>query len=148
MNNNTFPIKYAVQPIYTYAKTDVIPLGFIVTKVFIVSETNNYKPDGTKTNNYQVVYPIKGLKTSEYLVGIRYPEFNHQNICINSEHSKDVFDTYEEAKKLCDEKNGYLFTNYYQNENLLDRMQYFQDFEYKVMEKTSDMEIDNKIERR
>lgn len=139
-----YPIKYVIEPIHMYAKNNGYVLGYIVTKAFLVTEVYNYTNEGLK-KQYYVVYPVKGLKSIDIMQNIRTPEFGSSNTCKNSEYVTEIFDTYEQAKKICNQKNGELFRNYYPNYDYTERMNFFQDFEYKVMEKTSELTITEDI---
>lgn len=133
MEDMIYPIKYAVMPVTNYAKNDGFVLGYIVTKAYVVMERTCYTPNGKKSS-YDVVYPVKGLKSSEAMKDLRSPEFDYGGSCINADHNNNVFDTFDEAKQLCTEMNNVLFrmdiANYtYQTERM-------QNFELKVLEKT------------
>ena len=143
-----YPIKYAVEPIYHQSKNQSIPLGYIVTKAFLIRETRNYTMKG-ESIQYQVVYPIKGYSTFKHDKNIRIPQYNQYGYYTNTDYCENVFNTYEEAKKKCNELNGNLFLNYYPYQPMNDRMQMFQDFEYEVMEVTSALnEVDMSIRKK
>ena len=129
-----YPIKYAIMPVTTYAKNDDIILGYIVTKVFLILELHRYLPNGVIKSSYDVVYPVKGLKSSEVMADIRMPEFDQGGLCINADHNNNVFDTFEDAKKVCAEMNNALFRA--DIANYTARTDAMQDFELKVLERT------------
>ena len=131
-----YPIKYAVMPVTNYASGEDFVLGYIVTKVYLVSEYIRYTANGTKVS-YDIVYPIKGLKSSQVMADLRKPEFDEVDRCINAERNNDLFDNYDEAKKLCNEKNSALFRN--DIDNYTEKNNFIQDFELKVFEKTVSM---------
>lgn len=131
-----YPIKYAVMPVTNYASGEDFVLGYIVTKVYLVSEYIRYTANGTKVS-YDIVYPIKGLKSSQVMADLRKPEFDEVDRCINAERNNDLFDNYDEAKKLCNEKNSVLFRN--DIDNYTEKNNFIQDFELKVFEKTVSM---------
>ena len=134
MEEITYPIKYAIMPVTNYIENDGLVFGYIVTKVYIVSESIRYLPNTIK-KSYNVVYPVKGLKTSLIMKDLRKPEFDRSGVCINSEHNNNIFDTYSDAKNVCTEMNNALFRNNITNyTELTNRMQ---EFELKVLEKTS-----------
>ena len=133
MEEVMFPIKYAVMPVTNYVKNDNFVLGYIVTKAFVVMELNRYFPSG-KRKSYDVVYPVKGLKSSEVMADLRIPEFDETGLCINSDHNNNVFDTFDEAKNVCTEMNNQLFRA--DIVNYTERTNQMQDFELKVLEKT------------
>lgn len=133
MEEIIYPIKYAIMPVTNYAENDGLIFGYIVTKAYVVSETIRYLPNTIK-KSYNVVYPVKGLKSSVIMKDLRKPEFDQSGICINSEHNNNVFDTFYEAKNVCTEMNNTLFRNNITNyTELTNRMQ---EFELKVLEKT------------
>ena len=133
METSLYPIKYAVMPVTNYAKNDNFVLGFIVTKAYVVSETIRYTDKG-KRCSYEVVYPVKGVKSSEVMADLRVPEFDESGMCINADFNKDVFDDMETAHKVCDEKNSLLF-----HENITyysEKKKFIQEFELSVLSKT------------
>jgi len=128
-----YPIKYAIMPVTNYAKNDSYVLGYIVSKVYVTLEVKHYYPTGVKTS-YDVVFPVKGLKSSEVMVDLRTPEFDETGLCLNADHNVLTYETFDEAKKISTEMNNTLFrtdiTNYTARTNLM------QDFEMKVLERT------------
>ena len=65
-----YPMVYAIEPINKYIKTDVsVPLGYIVTKAFVINESTLYTPTKIK-KTYQVVYPIKGYQNYRLIIEI------------------------------------------------------------------------------
>ena len=140
---NIYPIKYAVEPITELAKKGSNVLGFVVSKVYVIVETKSYTPDGIKFQ-YQVVFPIKGIKSSRAMKNIRIPEYSSYGQCINQEYSTDVYDTYEEAKKVCISKNGKMLYSMTPQQYDM-KMDLLQEIENEIMSRTSDME--NVLER-
>lgn len=132
-NELLYPIKYAVMPVTNYAKNDDIILGYIVTKAYVVSETIKYTNRGKKAY-YDVVYPVKGVKTAETMRDLRVPDFDANGLCVNADHNSDVFDDMETAHKVCDEKNSMLFK--FDIAHYTERSNFIQDFELKVLSKT------------
>ena len=139
--NLNYLIKYAVEPIHENADNASRLLGYIVTKCYVMMHTEVYHGDGTYSEQYYVVYPYKGLNTYLKVKNRRYPDISRYKMCLNQELSTDVYDTYNEAKKVCNEMNGFLFRNYFPNESLLARLDYFQELENSIMRDTTDMNI-------
>ena len=133
MEEMIYPIKYAVMPVTNYAKNDGLVLGYIVTKAYIVMERTSYTPNGKKSS-YDVVYPIKGLKSSEVMQDLRKPEFGSTGICTNLDHNNNIFDTFDEAKALSTEMNNNLFR--LDIAHFTEQTERMQEFELKVLEKT------------
>ena len=133
METNNYPIKYAIMPVTNYAKNDDYILGYIVSKVFVTLEIHRYTPNGAKTS-YDVVFPVKGLKSSEVMADIRKPEFDIGGSCTNADHNVKVFETFDEAKQICTDMNNELFRQDIANYTL--RTETMQKFELKVLEKT------------
>ena len=133
MDNTNFPIKYAIMPVTNFAIDDMLVLGYVVTKVYVIMEQYRYLPNGTKSA-YNIVYPVKGLKSSKMMANIRKPEFNASGICINSDVSYELFDTFEDAKKVCTERNNNLFRA--DVANYTARTELMQNFELEILEKT------------
>ena len=133
MNENSFPIKYAIMPVTNFAIDDMLVLGYVVTKVYVIMEQYRYLPNGTKSA-YNIVYPVKGLKSSQVMADIRKPEFDADGRCINSDVSYELFDTFEEAKKVCTERNNNLFRADVANYSV--RTEQMQNFELQILKKT------------
>lgn len=133
MGEFLYPTKYAVMPVTQYALEDMVVIGFVVTKAYVVSEYIRYTNQGKKVS-YDIVYPLKGLKTAEVSADLRVPEFDMGGRCVNADHNNDVFDTFDEAKRLCTEKNNALFradiAHYTERTNAM------QEFELKLLERT------------
>ena len=139
-----FPIAYAVEPIFLNSKENSIPLGYIVSKAFLIREITNYTVNGAK-KQFDVVYPVKGYRPNEDITSIRKPEFNQYGYCTNYDYTNYVYGTYEEAKKVRDKLNGALFLKYYPQYDMVDRMNTFQEYEYKIMEVTSILDEVKKV---
>lgn len=113
MENLNYPIGYAIEPLFPSAysaKDHHFLLGFIVAKCFIVSELKHYYENGCFIINYQVVFPYQGinffeLERERIVPKFQYKKRNQQMVCINADHADTVFETYEDAKKLCDQLN-------------------------------------------
>jgi len=149
VSNFPFPVKYAVIPIFHYDKDEANALGYIVSKVFIISETTVYKYNGSY-KEWQIVPPTKGYYSFNASADIRIPIFDQTGHCKNQETSKLVFETYENAKKECNVKNGQLFREYYFHGSYDAWMESWQNFENKVFEKTSSFGMnitENKVKK-
>ena len=135
------PIKYTVQPMYPYASNTGNILGYIVSKCYVVAKTTNFSPDGSIRELFTVVYPYKGLQTFKIMKDKRLPEFDGYGNYRNIDYTEYVYDTYLEAKEVCKNFNTTLFTSLYPCYQLNDMLNQFNDFEYKVLQKCSDMEV-------
>ena len=133
MEEIEFPIKYAVMPVTNFVRNDNYVLGYIVTKAFVVMETYRYFP-GSMKKSFDVVYPVKGLKSSEVMANLRRPEFDEAGFCLNADRNTNVFETFDEAKKVCTEMNNALFRADIANYTV--RTNQMQDFELDVLGKT------------
>lgn len=110
---NNYPIKYAVIPMYEQTgwihglnelERDYNVVAYIVSKCYLISETKEYNSNGKANNKYEIVFPYK--KTDVYGSWIRTePNFNHSNKCTNSIIVDNIFDNYNDAKNLCQQKN-------------------------------------------
>lgn len=153
MKDNFYPIKYGVEYVYMYSKpkNNEQVLGFIVSKCFVVSDVNIYHADGTKKTQYNVVFPFKGISTFGVGKNKRVPTYNGYGLCNNADNGTYVYDTYNEAKKKCNEMNYQLFSFYYPY-NIAEKIKEFQILEDKVKEETEDMIVtlsnDKTIEKR
>ena len=135
------PIKYAIEPIYPYASNTGAVLGYIVSKCFIVGKTINFFPNGTMRELYTVVFPYKGLQTFKMMKNKRLPEFDGWGNYRNIDYTEHVYETYLEAREVCKDLNTSLFTSLYPCYQLDDMLKQFSDFEFKVLQKCSDMVI-------
>ena len=135
-----YPVKYGVIPIYASSQGDKFPLSYIVSKVFVTVESDVYNNKGHH-KEYFIVPPVKGYNAFYASADIRVPMFDNTGYCINQEPSKFVFDTYEDAKKICDTLNGGLYRTIYGHLDFMTRKKQFQDFENEVMMKTSECKM-------
>lgn len=133
MENMIYPIKYAAMPVTNYAKGDDLILGYVVSKVYVVMELTRYLPTGIK-KTCDVVFPVKGLKSSEVMADLRTPEFDIAGRCINCDHNLEVYDTFDEAKNICNIRNSEIYRS--DIEHYSERTSFLQDFELKIIEKT------------
>lgn len=105
-----YPVKYAVLGIEEQTgwgwglnelEREFSTVAYIVSKVYVVSETMEYFGNGTSKKTFQVVFPYieKGnLRRS-------VPDYNLYDQCINATKVDMVFDTYEEAAEVANDKN-------------------------------------------
>ena len=112
-----YPVKYTAMPVIEQVgwshgmhelerESDVV--CYIVSKCFLINDTTKYEENGQSVKEYEVVFPYQ---KSEYRTWKRcVPEFNLMSgYCINSNRTKHVFNTYEEALNYVNVKNEELF---------------------------------------
>ena len=118
MNNDIhYPIKYAIMEVKTKGGikgnyNDVIH-GYILSKVYVVETNIKYLSDGTHKVNHKVVFPYEDFKciTSAYdnkdvdLGKRQTPRFDAVGIPYPVRSVDALYDTYEEAEKIVNEKN-------------------------------------------
>ena len=136
-----YPIKYAVEPIFPYASGNGSILGYIVTKCYIVEKTTRFLPDGSYKERYTIVYPFKGLQTFKFMKDKRRPEVDTYGNYRNVDYTNKIYETYLEAKEVCKELNTKLFSSIYPCYQVEDMLKQFGDFEFRVLQKCSDMEV-------
>ena len=117
VNGDKYPIKYAVMEIceQTGWTPGLHELGReyevvanIVSKVYLVSETTKYLGDGTSKKEYSIVFPYQILMDINKR---KIPEFNFYGQCYNAEKVEQVFESYDDAKKIANQKNDNLRSN-------------------------------------
>ena len=140
VSNLPYPVKYGIIPIYKNPQGDKVPLSYIVSKVFLIIESDVYNNQGHH-KEYFIVPPVKSYDAFYASADIRIPICDRTGHCINQEPAKLVFDTYEEAKKICDTLNGGLYRTQYAYQDFMTRKKQFQDFENEVMMKTSECKM-------
>ena len=110
MNELNYPVKYAILgieeqvgwiPGWHNMEREYDICGYIVSKVFVVSELIQYNHDGTHTKKYQVVFPFPSITDTKRQI----PIYNMYSQISNSVNVYHVFDDFEEAKKLANELN-------------------------------------------
>ncbi len=118
MNDNKFPIKYAVLELKEtggyYCSYQDIVRGYIVSKCWVIESGIKYFPNGESKIFHQVIFPYKDL--SDFKISLRnnseeimdkkiiptcYASFNPYVYDTVS----DIFDCYEDAKVIANEKN-------------------------------------------
>lgn len=135
-----YPVKYGVIPIYSRPQGDEFPLSYIVSKVFVTIESDIYSDKGY-FKEYFIVPPVKSFNAFYASADIRIPMCDRNGRCVNHEPSKLVFDTYDEAKKICNTLNGSLYRSIYGFDNFMKRTDRFQKFENEVMSKTTECKM-------
>lgn len=109
-------IKYAAMPIIEQVESccgsnvvgyDRNVACYIVSKCYLLSESTVYFEDGNISKNYVVVFPYQ--LNSQCIFERNTPQFNLNNVCINSKTVNSVFDSYEEALKYTEEVNNQLW---------------------------------------
>lgn len=125
-----YPVKYAVvekiERNIREAKTEIV--GYMVNKVYVLSERKNYKEDGSIEEVVEVVNPISQINGERV-----NPEFNASKRCVNSFFVERTYDDYMDAKKDSEYKN-LLMGN---------EMGKFDEVERKLFSKLGDLEITN-----
>lgn len=125
-----YPVKYAVvekiERNVREAKTEIV--GYMVNKVYVLSERKNYKEDGSIEEVVEVVNPISQINGERV-----NPEFNASNRCVNSFFVERTYDDYMDAKKDSEYKN-LLIGN---------EMGKFDEVERNLFSKLGDLEITN-----
>lgn len=161
---NNYPIKYALLPIeeqngYTLMgdrKYEIV--CYIVSKCYLVNEIKEYKQDGRVINKYEVVFAYdydsyQGYKREE-------PSFNLVNYsCINSIYVDEIFDNFEDALKVKEEKNKkilldslmYLGQKKEKDEQIRKEFKskttYYNSLEKTIELKTDDLKVNNSVKR-
>ncbi len=118
-----FPIKYAVLELkekggWAVGYKDIIR-GYIVSKCYVMESSISYKSDGTNKITHKVVFPYKNLETLEisikngeyYLGKAELPRYDAYNNPYPVNIVDSLFDTFEEAKIIANEKNEELEAN-------------------------------------
>lgn len=118
---NNYPIKYAVLIVkkkggyYNYYQD--VTLGCIVSKCYVIESSIKYYKDGSNEIENKVFFPYNDISSFE-TCGLNV-EPNRFRLDCNSypfdyEIVDSLFNTYEEAKEYCEEKNeemkNHLFT--------------------------------------
>jgi len=105
---NNYDIKYAIAVLNNPGKLSFYPydeksmVGYVVSKVFVVSEETKYK-DGEEYKVYDVVLPYENIGNERFM-----PLFNKHGNAVNTTRIYRVYDSYESAKEECDELNSKL----------------------------------------
>ncbi len=103
------PIKYALMPIkekdgcFNESKVK----AYMVSKCYVIEDTNHYYPNGRVGKRYTVVFPYKRIGNKWIRVK---PEYNFALNPINTDVVDVLFDTYQDALKAAQEKNKELLS--------------------------------------
>ena len=116
---NNYPIRYAIIPMkeqigWSHGMHELErkfgTVYYIVSKCYLVGESKKYKIDGSVEERYQVVCPYK--EENYNIWNKDEPSYNLINgLCTNSIFTDTLFDTYDEARIVKDEKNRELLNN-------------------------------------
>ncbi len=152
-----YPVKYAAMPIVEQVgwnhglnelERNCDVSCYIVSKCYLLSERTNYKEDGKKEPEYEVVFPYQKKRYDIWeRITPSFHIFNHA--CTNSNFVEKVFDSYEEAlefathknKKLCDKTCFYLPSK--KRKEFDDRLSRYKMLEQQILDNTSDIEQSN-----
>lgn len=166
---NNYPIKYALMPII---KQNGWSIGlnelerkyavscYIVSKCYVVGENKKYYQDGTFKIKYSVVFVYEKDDYNRYLERVE-PEFNLINEeCTNSLFVDEVFESYEDAKVVAQEKNEEILSkklsclkvdaNFYQKieemkEEQEENLKFYRKLESKIEENSTDLVLGNTL---
>lgn len=112
IKGDNYPIKYAIWEIIKNDET----IAHIISKAYIVSESIYYFGNGSSKKEYVVVFPIK----NQYSIEKQLPNFNiWSEKCYNGNEVEEVYDTFEEAKKIANMKNSNVRKEHISNDVLL-----------------------------
>lgn len=119
MNKETkYPIKYAVLELKKEGGYLVgyknITQGFIVSKCYVMESNIVYCSDGSIKVTHKVVFPFNNISCledslkndGEYIGEKTIPSYNANNKPYPFNIVADLFDSYEEAKIIAEEKNA------------------------------------------
>lgn len=112
-NENDFPIKYAVMPLYKQDGWDAFGYStydlayYLPMPCYLIKESKVYQADGSDKMEYEVVFFTKKdeyhfLKNEQQI-----PEFNFNSQCTNSNIVKSIYEDYESAKEAVMTKDEY-----------------------------------------
>jgi len=154
-----YPIKYAAMPIieqvgWTHGlhqlerEYDVV--CYIVSKCYLISDLTKYTSNGSKNQEYEVVFPYQETEFNRWQRII--PEYNFMNgSCINSNKVDLVFETYEDALKHSITKNKNLIIKNLKyislssiqqtKEEFETKLAEYKELEHKILSYTYDLEI-------
>lgn len=117
-NELNYPVKYAVLELKVKGdwKNDYKDrtIGFIASKCRIVSQNIRYFQDGTSKLSYQVVFPYKNIEEYKNRISRnlpfdeieKLPNFGSYDNCLNATVVSEIYDTYDEASDVADNKNS------------------------------------------
>jgi hypothetical protein len=152
-----YPVKYAIQPHFSETSKqhniDSYPIGYTISKVYVIEERKKVQEDGQVEETYLVVYPyIDTLAISDNKRSV--PKTNIDGVCYNGTIVSDVFDSYDAALSMRDEYYRSLFLydmKYIQPSDqerfkleFFDRTQIYELYELQGLEQTKDMVVKTK----
>lgn len=110
-NENNFPIKYTLMPLYKQEGWDSFGYGtydiayYLPMPCYLIKESKVYKQDGSDEMEYEVVFIRKNTE-SEFLKNIKQvPEFNFNGRCFNSNIVTSIYEDYESARTSIELEN-------------------------------------------
>lgn len=119
MENTNYIIKYGIIKTFEmneienkFNEKEINFSGYIAVPCFLIQENNFYLNKNNKITNYKVVYLVNGYNLNE----IQTPEVTENGFCINTTDADELFDTYDDAIKVMNEKN---IDHYKNNKNIL-----------------------------
>ncbi len=164
MNEINYPVKYAILGIkeqvgWTHGlhelEIEYRVCGYIVSKVYLVGERIKYNSNGTSEKSYQVVFPYPEIMKMRR----ELPSYDVNYQCWNYTNVLQVFEDFEQAKEITNEKNkelrkncwltvSFSFSNpNWENEinekqkKFDNRLQVYKEFEQMILDETADMII-------
>lgn len=162
MEQINYPVKYAILGIkgqigWTLGGNELereyAVSGYIVSKVYLVGEKIKYNSDGTSEKSYQVVFPYSEFKNMRR----EKPSYDINYQCWNYTDVLQVFEDFEQAKEIANEKNSKLRAKCWLHvsfkapdwENKIkektnefdNRLKSYMEFEQKILKETEDMII-------
>lgn len=164
MQTLKYPIKYAVMemeeqigwyPGLNELEREYGVVANIVSKCYVIRSQTEYLNDGRSKTKYDVVFPYSNGK--DHLV---IPEYSFYETCINATTVDQLFDSFESAKAVADNKNNELINkkigclSFYKDlKKKLDalrtehqeKLNRYQKIEDAVEQETSDMKISKAI---
>ena len=161
---NNYPIKYTLLPIINQTsymhkinkeeKYSIV--CYIVSKCYLMSEIKKYNQNGMIDEEYQIVYPYIYNESNLWIR--EEPNFNIiSGNCTNSVIVNQIFNNYDDAVEVKNEKNNELFYNQYSSilikeyvekikqyeDEFNKKISYYNEIEKDIELKTNDLKIDN-----
>lgn len=140
MSEIKYPVKYGLLPIKDYDKifgnilvSNVRNVAYVVSKCYLLSKTTTYERDGSESSKYRVVFPFTGIFLDE-----KMPEniSDMNEVDYISYVTENVFDTYEEAKEICNSKNKKLI-----EEELKNKKRVLENYKNYIEKKVENLEV-------
>ena len=110
-----YPVKYAVlelkEPGGWNTNYKDVTRGNIVSKCYVLESIIKYTEDGISERQYKVFFPHNNLETFKNNIrhGFQVLGKKDTDIEYNTVMVTDVFDTFEDAEKLCNKMNDNLY---------------------------------------